>query len=126
MNARTPHPDRATSSTVAGTRYPLALPDRMSLETVARRADLHPELVQRFIALGLLDTARDASGRVWFTPDDVITLARIQRLRAGLALNYAAIGLVLDLLRRLERLELARRDSVVPVRRDTGSEPTWT
>ena len=29
-------------------------------------------------------------------------IARIQRLRAGLALNYAALGLVLDLLDRIE------------------------
>jgi hypothetical protein len=41
-------------------------------------------------------------------------VARIQRLRNGLGLNYAAIGLVLDLLDRIEELEMdsrARRNS---------------
>jgi hypothetical protein len=35
----------------------------------------------------------------------VAILARIQRLRSGLSLNYAAIGLVLDLLDRIDVLE---------------------
>ena len=34
---------------------------------------------------------------------ELAAVARIQRLRAGLALNYAALGLVLDLLDRIER-----------------------
>ncbi|HEY8556739.1 MAG TPA: chaperone modulator CbpM, partial [Actinomycetes bacterium] len=34
-----------------------------------------------------------------------VTVARIQRLRTGLSLNYAAIGLVLDLLDRIDVLE---------------------
>jgi chaperone modulatory protein CbpM len=37
------------------------------------------------------------------------TVARIQRLRGGLSLNYASIGLVLDLLDRVDRLEAALR-----------------
>jgi chaperone modulatory protein CbpM len=36
-------------------------------------------------------------------------VARIQRLRVGLSLNWAAIGLVLDLLDRIEVLERALR-----------------
>ena len=35
-------------------------------------------------------------------------MARVQRLRAGFALNYAAIGLVTDLLDRITVLETAR------------------
>jgi hypothetical protein len=35
--------------------------------------------------------------------------ARIVRLRAGLGLNYAAVGVVLDLLDRIEELETALR-----------------
>jgi hypothetical protein len=47
----------------------------------------------------------------------LVTVARVQRLRAGLSLNYAAIGLVLDLLDRIDELEEASRR--------TGSR-TWT
>jgi hypothetical protein len=36
-------------------------------------------------------------------------IARVQRLRTGLGLNYAAIGLVLDLLDRIDELEMKSR-----------------
>jgi chaperone modulatory protein CbpM len=39
----------------------------------------------------------------------LVTVGRIQRLRTGLGLNYAAIGLVLDLLDHIEELESASR-----------------
>jgi hypothetical protein len=81
----------------------------LTLDAVARRSGLHPELVRRFVALGLLDAGRDARGELWFPPDTPATIGRIQRLRAGLCLNYAAIGLVLDLLDRIDTLEAALR-----------------
>jgi hypothetical protein len=49
-------------------------------------------------------------------------VARLQRLRAGFALNYAALGLVVDLLDRIAVLE-----ATIPnrrVRRPGGS--SWT
>ena len=76
---------------------------RLSLDTVARRSGLHPDLVRRFVGLGLVEATRDARGELRFAPTAPATLARIQRLRAGLPLNYASIGLVLDLLDRISR-----------------------
>jgi DNA-binding transcriptional MerR regulator len=90
-------------------RYPLARPPRLSLEAFAGRAGLHPELVRRLVALGLVQATRDSAGRLWFTRAELVTVARIQRLRAGLSLNWAAIGLVLDLLDRIDVLERALR-----------------
>jgi hypothetical protein len=87
------------------TMYPLTRPVRLSLDEFARLAGLHPQLVQRFVALGLVDADRDAAGQLWFRPTALATVARVQRLRAALSLNYAAIGLVLDLLDRIEELE---------------------
>jgi chaperone modulatory protein CbpM len=89
--------------------YPLALPPRMSLERVARETGVHPHLLLRFLELGLLDAQRDGAGRLWLRPDAVATVARVQRLHFGLSLNYAAIGLVLDLLDRIEELERRER-----------------
>ena len=89
--------------------YPMTRPSRLSLDRFAREAGLHPELVQKFVALGLLDAERDATGALWFRPAALVTVARVQRLRAGLSLNYAAIGLVLDLLDRIDELEAASR-----------------
>ncbi len=42
---------------------------RLSLDTVARRSGLHPDLVRRFVSLGLVDADRDARGRAAVRPD---------------------------------------------------------
>ncbi len=99
-------PTRAQPSRIG---YPLAVPSRLSLDAVARRSGLHPDLIRRLVALSLVEASRDAVGNLWFEPSAPATLARIQRLRAGLCLNYAAIGVVLDLLDRIDVLERALR-----------------
>jgi hypothetical protein len=80
----------------------------MDIDAFARATGLHPELVRRLVALGLLDVSADASGRLWFAPAQVAAAARLQRLRTGFSLNYAALGLVVDLLDRIAALEAAR------------------
>jgi len=61
------------------------------------------------VTLGVLDADTDAAGRLWFAPSQRAAMARVQRLRAGFGLNYAAIGLVTDLLDRIAVLEAAAR-----------------
>jgi hypothetical protein len=90
-------------------RYPLARPLLLSVEQFGYRTGLHPDLVRRFVALGLLQADRDAAGRMWLRPDQVSAAARMQRLRAGLSLNYSALGLVMDLLDRITELETTLR-----------------
>ncbi|MBF6253985.1 MULTISPECIES: chaperone modulator CbpM [Actinomycetes] len=79
------------------------------LDAFARAVGTHPDLVVRLVALGLLDPERDRAGALWFGPDQLARWARIQRLRAAFSVNYAALGLVLDLLDRVEELERALR-----------------
>jgi DNA-binding transcriptional MerR regulator len=88
-------------------RYLPMPPVRLSLESLAASCGLHPALVHRFVALGLLEPEIDASGEEWFRPSDVHVIARIERLRVGLSLNYASIGLVMDLLDEIDRLHAA-------------------
>jgi hypothetical protein len=89
--------------------YLPAIPRRLRLESFARQAGLHPELIRKIIALGLVEAVRDDAGQLWLPVGELPKLARIQRLRAGLALNYASIGLVIDLLDRIDELETALR-----------------
>ena len=89
--------------------YQLARPTRLGLEEFARLAGIHPDLLRRFVVLGLLEASTDSSGALWFVPDQLARVARIRRLRAGFALNYASLGLVLDLLDRIAVLEAERR-----------------
>lgn len=90
-------------------RYALARRPGWSVDHMAHRSGLHPDMVRRLVALGLLPCTPDVRGEPLFDPSAVAVVARIQRLRTGLGLNYAAIGLVLDLLDRIEQLESASR-----------------
>jgi chaperone modulatory protein CbpM len=101
--------------------YALSRPLRLSTETYARLTGVHPELIRRMAALGLLEVYRDAAGNLWFDPSEVAAMARIRRIRAGLNVNYAALGLVLDLLDRIDQLEQSRQRQ--PSRLGV---PTWT
>jgi chaperone modulatory protein CbpM len=102
--------------------FALARPRRLDLDSFARAAGLHPDLVRRFVALGLLDAGRDANGQLWFSPAQLAVAARLQRLRSGFALNYSALGLVVDLLDRVDALEAALRKRSRP----TKGQSSWT
>jgi chaperone modulatory protein CbpM len=80
---------------------------RLDIETFARMTGMHPEMVRRWTSLGLLDATWDSRGILWFAPSQVAAAARLQRLRAGFAINYAGLGLVADLLDRIAVLEAA-------------------
>jgi chaperone modulatory protein CbpM len=97
--------------------YPLSPCPRLGLDVVARRCGLHPDLVRRLVALSLVDASRDAAGELWFQPAAITTIGQIQRLRTGLGLNYAAVGVVMDLLSRIHELETAL---------GSRSTPPWT
>jgi hypothetical protein len=80
----------------------------LTVEDFATAAGLHPGLVARLVALGLLDAHPGPEGPV-LPRGQVARAARIMRLRAGLSLNYSAVGLVMDLLDRIDELEAALR-----------------
>jgi hypothetical protein len=98
----------------------LARPLALDLESFARVARVHPHLVRRLVALGLLEPVRDVSGQLWFPRTELAAIARLQRLRAAFSMNYAALGLVVDLLDRVAALEAAQNRS-----RSLGGRP-WT
>ena len=85
-------------------------PTALTVEAFADAAGIDAEVVRRFVALGLLDPMPGVRGELRFPPAQLAVAARIRRLRAGLGLNYAALGLVMDLLDRIARLELALRN----------------
>jgi hypothetical protein len=103
------------------TTFAIARPLRLSLEPFARATNLHPDVVRRFVSLGLLEATRDVNGELWFAPSQIGAVARLQRLRAAFTLNYAALGLIADLLDRIAELE-----ATTPRRaRPRGGQP-WT
>ena len=73
-------------------------------------------MVARLVTLGLLDADTRPGGAV-LAVAQVPRAARIVRLRAGLGLNYTAVGVVLDLLDRISELEAALRERPSNIRR---------
>jgi chaperone modulatory protein CbpM len=103
------------------TETSLAEVSTLDIEAFARVAGIHPQMARRLVTLGIIDATYDARGELRFAPSQIAPAARVQRLRATFALNYAAIGLVADLLDRIATLERTVRQQ----RRMNGGPP-WT
>ncbi len=86
-------------STMVSTAY-------LSIRELAHSCDVRPDLVTRLVTLGLLDPAgRDVNDEPWFEAGAVPLLLKILRLRYDLGINYAGIGVVLELMDRMDRME---------------------
>ncbi len=73
---------------------------------VSYHCGVHPELIDRFIQLGLIDfIERDRDGTALFRSEVIPQIRRILRLRNELGVNYAGIGVILELMARVESLE---------------------
>jgi len=82
-----------------------------TLTEVAHRTGLHPDLIERFISLGLIEfTGNTDDGEPIFDSEVIPVLKRILRLRNELGVNYAGIGVILELMSRLEALEARIRE----------------
>jgi chaperone modulatory protein CbpM len=83
------------------------------LARFAAAAGMDPYMIIRLVRLGLLEATVDATGAVWVPATQLARAAAIARLRTGLGLNYTAVGVVLDLLDRIDDLQqqLRTRDS---------------
>jgi hypothetical protein len=104
----------------------------LTLAAFSQATALHPDLVRQLVRLALLEATRAPGGELLFAPSQVGRAWRIQRLRTGLSLNYSAVGLVLDLLDRIDVLEAALRRATPtsaprpnPAQPEGGSDPRW-
>ncbi len=79
--------------------------ERIQFEVFAQICEIHPELLERFVALGLVEVVSDDRGNRWLERRQVAALARVRRLRSGLGLSYSAIAVVADLIDRIDELE---------------------
>jgi hypothetical protein len=80
-------------------------PTLVEIDVLAREAGLHPELVRRFVRLGLLEPRAGADSVARFPRDAAARLALAARLRRDLALSYAGAILAVELLARIDELE---------------------
>src|ERR1044071_9195768 len=76
----------------------------ITLEDLAVACDLHPDVVLRYVEIGLLEPASRERGVV-FTYGSVLRVRTILRLRRELGVNLNGVAVILDLTERLRRLQ---------------------
>ena len=90
-------------------RYEIVLCRRkcaqLTLESLAATAEIHPDLVEQFVAYGLLEPVERVGPVLLFDAAAVSRLQMIMRLRRDTGVNLAGIGMILDLLDRLRAIE---------------------
>ena len=79
--------------------------DLLTLEALARRADMHPDLVERYVELGLIHPCKGEGPSLVFEPSTVLRLGAVNRLRQSLGINMAGIAVVLDLIDQICALQ---------------------
>jgi chaperone modulatory protein CbpM len=77
----------------------------VAIEVLARDAGVHPEIVRRFVQLGLLEPRGGTRVAPLFSAQDAFLIARAMRLRRDLGVNYAGAVLASELLARIDELE---------------------
>jgi chaperone modulatory protein CbpM len=80
-----------------------------TLEDAAERLGVHPDMLRRFVEFGLLEPAEITGREIWFDPMTMHRIRVIQRLRYDLGINLAGIGVILDLLDRIDALQRGGR-----------------
>jgi MerR HTH family regulatory protein len=87
----------------------------VELVVVAREAGVRRSLVRRYVAFGLFEPSSGTSQTPLFAPSCAGRLAKAERLRRDLGLNYAGAVLACELLDRILELEdQARRGPQQP------------
>jgi DNA-binding transcriptional MerR regulator len=71
---------------------------------LARLARLHPEMVDKLVDWGLIEPVK-WEPKLLFPETTVPRIWRIMRLRRDLGINWSGIGVVLDLLDKIDELE---------------------
>jgi len=71
---------------------------------VARLAGIHPDFVTRLMDWGLIDPA-ETTPEPFFTVSTVLRVRRILRIHSDLGVNWAGMGVVMDLLAKIDDLE---------------------
>jgi len=79
----------------------------LRMSDIAIRCQVNPGLIERFVNFGLIDPfTKDQKTDEWLFESEVVTVVKkVLRFHNDLGINYAGIGVVMDLLSRIEDLE---------------------
>lgn len=88
-----------------------AVEQAVELTVVARQAGVRIALARRYLDFGLFDPCAGTGEALLFAPTCAARLAKAERLRRDLSLNYAGAVLVCEMLDRIRELEDRLADS---------------
>lgn len=74
------------------------------ISVAARMVELHPQTLRYYERLGLVQPTRSEGNRRLYSPRDVERLRRIARLTDELGVNLAAVEVILNMARKMERM----------------------
>ncbi len=77
----------------------------VTLANLAKRAEMHPVLLERLVECGLIRPITPTGTIPLFEASTVLRLRSIRRLRTDLGINLQGIAAILDLVERLRGLE---------------------
>ena len=77
---------------------------RLTLDDLIRLTNVQPDLIRCFLDWGLIEPLQ-TDPDLCFSEKAVPIIRRILRLRKDLGINWAGIGVVMDLLDRIDSLE---------------------
>ncbi len=82
--------------------------DPVELDVVARQAGVRITLVRRYLEFGLFEPHPESAETPRYDASSAARVARAERLRRDLKLNYAGAVLACELLDRIRELEAGR------------------
>lgn len=77
----------------------------LTASEIAQLCDCHPDLIEKLWRFGVIDEISPEGASPRFAASAVSRIRKAQRLRHDLGVGYDAMGLILDLLDRIESLE---------------------
>ena len=95
----------ARTHTRTGTGLATSGPGLIGIDSLSAEAGMHPQLVRRFIGLGLIEPSGGTRAAPLFEHKDARLLAQAARLRRDLGVDYTGAVLACELLTRIAQLE---------------------
>lgn len=75
------------------------------IEEIAEKVNLSQSSIRRYVRLGLITPVKKEKGCYLMRDTDVSRIGKIQRLRRDLGVNLSGVGVILDLLDRIEEMD---------------------
>ncbi len=79
--------------------------DKLNIIEVSKITGLTEELIDKFVYLGLIDPIGKNHGKWIFSKNVIPLIQKIMRIHYDLEINFAGIGVVLELLSKIDSLE---------------------